>query len=244
MNYKVFLVLVILQLFSSVAIIAQVKTMLFEDKTMVETTPSKLPVVVQFELFEGLPQLQSKLSEFFFDEKNVSIKESYQHYLEKLKNKSMVNPNDPKEIVTGRLFELHKAFEKKGTFVCFEATKMETQSYAGHKSRSDVSICLMYDIIHDKVLTIDDIFIPNTAKYIKSRLDKGEVSCIFIDYGETDKVSTTIKDVLIGRKSYSNSTLPALHYGNRYQIKHMEFESNRKFFTSSFNELVNAVLKK
>lgn len=243
MNYKGFILLFFLQSLITIGMTAQVKTKSFEDKTLAETTPSKLPIVVQFELFDGLPQLQSKISEFFFDEKNTSIKEAYEHYLENLNNKSVVNPNDPKDVVTGRLFELHKAFEKKGIFVCFEAVIFETQSYAGHKGMSDKSICLMYDILHDKLLSLEDIFIPSTAKYIKSKLDNGEVSCIFIDCGQTNKVSSAIKDVLFAYKSYSNIKLPALHYGNRHQIKHMEFEANRKHFTASFNELINAILK-
>lgn len=243
MNYKGLILLFVLQLLLNIGMTAQVKTKSFEDKTLAETTPSKLPIIVQFELFDGLPQLQSKISEFFFDEKNTSIKEAYEHYLEKLNNMSVVNPNDPKEIITGRSFELHKVFEKKGVFVCFEAITVETQSYAGHKSMRDKSICLMYDFLHDKLLSLEDIFIPNTAKYIISKLNNGEVSCIFIDCGQTNKVSSTIKDVLLARNTYSKSKLPALHYGNRYQIKHMEFEENRKHFTVSFNELVNAILK-
>ena len=241
MNCKGFILLFILQFIITVGITAQVKTELFEDKILVETTPTKLPIMVQLDLFEGLPQLQSKISEFFFNERNVSIKEAYRLYLDKLEGKSLVNPKDSKEIVTGRMFMLHKVFEKKGVFVCFEATAAETQSYAGHKSMSDKSTCLMYDLLHHKLLTLDDIFIPSTAKYIKGRLNNGEASFIIIDYGATNKVSTSMKDIVTAR--IHKSGLPALHYGNRDQVQHMEFKENRQHFTKSFNELVDAVLK-
>ena len=226
-----------------VNISAQVKTELFKDKAIVEATPSKLPIVAELELFEGLPELQGKISEFLFDVNCSSVKEAYQHYLERMKDSSVINPNDPKEVVTGKVFELHKVFGKDGAFVCFEATAIETQSYAGHSSRKEKSVCLMYDIPHGKVLTLDDIFTPSTAKYIKGKLNDSNVTILFIDCGETGKANSTITETLKARRAYSKNTCPSLHYGSRYQLLHMEIEGNRKYFSPAFNEIVDIVLK-
>lgn len=240
---KVLFVAIIVLPFFTVRASAQVKTVLFQDSTIVNTTPSKLPLVAYFELAEECPGLESNISKFLFEEDNHSLKDAYLHYKEKLENTSVVNPKDTKETVTGRLFDVRKIFERNGAFVCFEATAFETQLYAGNKSSKSNSYCFMYDVIHNKVLTLDNICTPSTAKYLKSRLNNASVSVLFIDCGDTGKASSKISEFLKARKAYSKTVRPALHYGSGYQILTMELENNRKYFTPEFNEIIDAIFK-
>ena len=46
---------------------AQVKIVLFQDTTLVNTKPSKLPLIANFELAEDCPGLQSSMSKFLFE---------------------------------------------------------------------------------------------------------------------------------------------------------------------------------
>jgi len=222
---------------------AQVKTVFFQDSAIVNTAPSKLPLVANFELAEECPGLESNISKFLFEEDNHSLKDAYLHYKERLENTSVVNPKDAKEKVTGRLFDVRKIFEKKGAFVCFEATAFETQLYAGNKSSNSKNCCFMYDIIHNKVLTLDNICTPSTAKYLKSKLNNDLVSVLFIDCGDTGKASSKISEFVKVRKLYMKTAPPALHYGSGYQILTMEIENNRKYFTPEFNEIIDVIFK-